>query len=1108
MSQEGILILSLREISWLHISDIHMGAEGQKRLWPRFEVVLLEDLEKLLRKTPRIEVVILSGDLVQKGDCEEYEMLDGLLDRILGKIRQSGSSPRLITVPGNHDLVRPGGHSVGAVALAQYWKNSDVREQFWEPSGDEYRSIVSEAFENYTRWRERSISRGIHMEPIRRGKLPGDASYLVETSSGRTGIIALNSAWLQFGAGDYENELHVDVNQLLEVTNGKPDDWVNENDVNLLVTHHPSTWLHRESFTNWSNEIDPSGRFDSHVFGHMHEPLTSTIAYGGGATKRSVQAASLFGMETFGTERKKRIHGYSVSKIHITEVERQLTSWPRRLIELSGGGWKLAPDNTQNIDEDSGSFAIDYKIDRQSALKSVTELKVVATTDFRNSGVEFDLSRVEYQLGHFREHLNVRRVELQSCVNAIREKKAAWIVADWGMGGDGFIAAVCKHSQLPIGKIYRLDFSKYIDRQSYFDNVHAQFGVTFQQICDAIALADGPSIFIFDDVDASLLQGDTQNNRQSDIELLAETVSAFAIETRIILRTRRSLKSQRFSVIQLEPLDEADLAVYVRESELGDGRYAKPDAISTIYRHTDGIPARIDATLRDLEIVSIGDLIVSDTDFSDVSVGVVSTPLALIAAISELSKSDDNSDQRAFSLLVALSALPHGDRLARIKRFLGPHAFYPSHARTLLERSLIDAVKLSGIAEASGDDTSKALVVPRIVRECVRDFIDEETAKSMDRHAIELFFGENWSSGVVDKSPTGKKIRDPLCDGREIQNAGALVLRLVRRSLEDKSISDSEAAIRLAISFIKCLNLGDHFRSVVSFCNDVIHLIDELGGFEEQANAIRYEQARNLRMIGLTEDALKLFDSLDHSAFSTIQRQGAELGLALCHEKLQNLNEAASAAKRVIALDKHSNLALQAKLIIAEQIADRKERKSALERLLATARKQEANVLVNNILLTLSQEVDAKSDEAINGLRDIVKNARSKSDFYNGARAIVKLAKSLEASSGLSSEERESLIGAYHFLYNERIYGLFDTCHAALWNEFVRLGDNDNLLNLFRRSSFIWRLNGHEKKEEEYLRKLTIIVRDLLVQDIRRVTRDGAYFVVRASGVRGAHDVV
>jgi tetratricopeptide (TPR) repeat protein len=420
----------------------------------------------------------------------------------------------------------------------------------------------------------------------------------------------------------------------------------------------------------------------------------------------------------------------------------------------------------------------------------------------------------------------------------------------------------------------------------------------------------------------------------------------------------------------------------------------------------------------------------------------------------------------------------------------------------LLERSLIDTVAVSPLARGDDDDAmSKILFVPRTVRDYVRETMEEVTAKSIDRTALELFFGTDWQTGEIASSPSGRRTRSPLCDGYEIQNGSTLILRFVRRALAERNGHDAQAGIRLASAFIESLMLGDHFRSAVSLCRDVIATIEEFGGYEKELNILRFELARSLRMVSRVGEARDVFEQLDHDGLTKSQQQSAELGLALSYEKLADTERAALAAKRAIALDKKSSLALQAQGILAEQIEELGPRVSELQRLLSRARREEHHVLVANFLLTLASDVnrDAASDSP-QLLKEILDRG-SKSDNYNRARAIVEFAKNI--GRPLTERERDRLIEAYHYFYHERLYSLFDKCHAVLWDIFEAAGDSTNLLNLFRHSSFIWRLNGRDELEIRYLTRLVRKVQDLLLKDVRRATRDGAYFVVRVSVVLG-----
>ncbi|KQN90082.1 hypothetical protein ASE95_15365 [Sphingomonas sp. Leaf231] len=1082
-----------KTLRWLHFSDIHVGMGEQVRLWPRSSTVLLDDLETAHRKTDGFDLLVFSGDLAFKGSADEFDRFDQILERILGRLGDLGPRPPVVTVPGNHDLVRPDGALPTPVALSQFWNLPTVRERMWDAS-QPYLEFLSGVFENYSAWRDTAVARGIHLVPAMEGLLPGDASYILEGANARTGIVALNSTWLQLGAGDYDKGLHVDARQLLAVTGGDADRWVRDNAVNLIVTHQPATWLHATSPESWDNDLNPAGRFDAHLFGHMHEPEVTSTSRGGGPARRNLQAASLFGLETYG-EGHKRIQGYSANRIVATGADRVLTTWPRRLVEVTDGRQKLAPDTGQDIDEDTGALTMPpYRVERHAIVAGAERPAGAAPTPPpRLASSSFDLAAIRLPLGDAKAHAKVRRVEQEACAAALKDARAAWLAADWGMGEAGFVATVCGLMGIPREKVFGVDFEGYAGTEDFFDELRTRLGATFQEVCEAIAEA-GPCVLVLDDIDVEPAD-------EAAVEALVKPVRDFAADALILIRSRRRPRAATLKVVELKALDEADLATYARDSEAGGEHYAKPDIVSSLYRHTDGVPSRLDEALRDLEIVSIGDLLAANPDYGDdAAAAVTSAPPALVATVGELARSEDRAEERAYNLLLALSALPKGEQLSRITRFLGPHPFYPAHARALLDRTLIDTVTITTLEGMPGDVTQKALVVPRPVREYVRSIMDEQTARSLDRKALDLYFGDDWASGDIARSPTGRRASNALCDGYELQNAAALILRGTRRALIDDAGVELGAHVRLASSFVETLITGDHFRSAAALCNDMIRLLEETGRHAGEINVLRYESARSLRMAERLDDARSAFEQLDLARLSKEQRQSAELGLALLLRRQGEGADAVAAANRAIAIDRRSNLALQAKTIIASEIEDPIRRAAELRRLLTAARKADSTTIANNILLTLAA-LERDQHAAATMLKEVMSAPLAKRDFYNGVRAILDLAARKPAGSRLADADRARLIDAYHFLYNERLDKLFDRCHEALWNEFEIAGEIENLLNLFRHSSFIWRLGGREEMEARYLGRLARIVREVLALDAVQTSRDGAYFIVRVSVV-------
>lgn len=349
-----------RSLGFLHLSDLHQGMDAAHWLWPGVRQSFFKDLEAQYKKSGPWDVIFFTGDLTQRGSREEFEKLEQTLERVRKHLKDMGSSPQLLTVPGNHDLVRP---AVNApVRVLRHWKEDpELRNSFFESSSDLSRKAVAMAFEPYTQWVQRNAP---FKNAVQRteGLLPGDFSVSLVCNGLRLGVVGLNSAFLQLEGGDYKGRLHLDVQQLHVACGGDAMDWLEQQDLALLLTHHPLSWLSEPARQHFLSEIYTPGRFIAHLHGHMHEPQSSAVAQGGGQLRHFFQGPSLFGLEEWeGSRAAERIHGYSAGRIAIKNGQGELRLWPRRMVPKADSMRGMDRDTSFHLDED-GALSMTFPI--------------------------------------------------------------------------------------------------------------------------------------------------------------------------------------------------------------------------------------------------------------------------------------------------------------------------------------------------------------------------------------------------------------------------------------------------------------------------------------------------------------------------------------------------------------------------------------------------------------------------------------------------------------------------------------------------------------------------------------------------------------------------
>ena len=482
------------ELKWLHLSDLHVGMTDQEWLWPTLKHSFYDDMHQQLAAIGPWDLVIFSGDLTQSGAHEEFERLGAILTELWDKFKTWGFEPKLIVLPGNHDVLRTPSLSPELRLLRRWWDEHDIHRDFFNSVGNPYHRASHSLFTEYSAWTKRDT--GLPILPGTPGLLPGDQSHIINCGPEKIGIVALNSTWLQIDDSDYFKKLHVDTKQVLKVTGDDPHVWCEENDFNIIVTHHPLEWLHENSQSYWCSEINPPGRFDLHLYGHMHEPATASLSTGGSRIRNSIQAASLFGLQ-FTRERVERIHGYSIARLSLKKGQKELRVWPRRLRTIASGERKLGPDLTFDLQPDN-SYAIPLTDARLSSIPKLANRspEIVSLREIVDDsrGV---LKQVRYQLPFAPAHANVRKIEQRRLLEAMSESRAAWVVAEWGMSNDSFLSSVRQINGDFERPAFRLDLADYNNRDQFLAAIGERLGCTFQQLCELISQS-GDSLLLLD----------------------------------------------------------------------------------------------------------------------------------------------------------------------------------------------------------------------------------------------------------------------------------------------------------------------------------------------------------------------------------------------------------------------------------------------------------------------------------------------------------------------------------------------------------------------------------------------------------------------------------
>ncbi len=355
----------MTSFNWLHLTDLHQGIKEEDWLWPGVKDIFFEDLQRLHEKSGPWDLVLFTGDLTQKGSKEEFDKLEDFLGQLWTRFKMLGSTPKLLAVPGNHDLVRPDEKKplpASLRLLLQWDKQPDIHAEFWNDDTSPYRQSIEQAFSNYVTWWEKQPYK---IERLRTGILPGDFSASLEKGGAKLGIVGLNTSFLQLNGNDHEGRLVLHTRQFHEACGGNGPDWTKQHHACLFLTHHPPAWLTSDAQQHLTQEIISQGRFAAHLCGHMHKVRYQNIADGSLEIRCIWQGRSLCGLGSFkerdGSQQIKRQHGYTAGKIELDKDAGKLFFWPRE-DRLQGDHRSIVPDFSVKLDEEEHTAPKNFKL--------------------------------------------------------------------------------------------------------------------------------------------------------------------------------------------------------------------------------------------------------------------------------------------------------------------------------------------------------------------------------------------------------------------------------------------------------------------------------------------------------------------------------------------------------------------------------------------------------------------------------------------------------------------------------------------------------------------------------------------------------------------------
>ena len=1057
----------MKSISFLHFSDLHLGLNSQSTLISKFKDDLFQDIRKVHSYNGDWDIVFFTGDFVQSGRKEEYDQVTIFLKDLWNVFNELGCDPIFIGVPGNHDLEWTDNEFDSRLQYLLEWgKNTNFSNNFFWNKENEYRSFIEERFRNYVEWYDLldlpKPSKSV------KGYLPGDFACIMDINDIKIGCACLNSSYLQLNSDNFYGRLDIHSNQLTHLFQNKYIDWIKSVDIPLLVTHQPPSWLSPISKKNFDKEIYFPDSFINHLCGHMHDPQIYQSESIISTSRKTQIAPSLFGLEKTGDD-WTRIQGYFSGKFEISDSFINEYIYPRIMVEAKDGNNIIAADNTFNlIDEKYIRFPVrEIKNKEEKETKNETHFK-----DNNKNVFELSTSEIKEQLPRTYytasiSHYTIRNEERKNVIQELRSARLAWVITGWGLGENQFIGSVLAEAEINEMNCFSIDCSDVYDIERLKSNINNNFHVSFNNFISILAQLNQP-LLVLDRVHPDFYQ-----NKENLISLLSiiKSITDFASNLKIIILTER--KPNHKNYIELLPLDKPAIKLYSSAFNINDLELNNYIAIDKLHKLTSGLPVYLDQHLEELKYCSLSDII--DRDF-DEKATIDSKSSFLFEAINELKNSDNEDNKRSFALLSILSLLEYGETFERIKRFNPTAPLYINNVTILEKLSLLDVTTINSISFSNIEiTTQKLLKIKRAVRDYMIQILNEEKKVEIYKNACELYFGPKWRTGGQFKIVKSSTIE---LNSMIFGNCFETIKFLLQNSIKTDSF-DAERFAKIAILFCETLSGLGMYRDCVDYAENLYNTLKNSKLNKEKVYIAKI-YGETLRMNdGIDTKSIDVFNSVLEEGDSILSKNDkASVNLELANQySYQGKDYKNFAIKHAETVKKLSDKD-SAKYIAAEALMasfDEKNRIQKLKKLSNLAKKHGYIHTQNNILLDLAH-YNEDSSEKLKFIDNVITNNKEEGFYsYDKVRAIINKAELYERENKIRTinlVDLKLLNQAYSYLFYQSFLDLFDRCHNVIWIYLKQGKEYKGIFNLFRYSSFVWRIVDKGDHELFYLNDL------------------------------------
>lgn len=240
---------------WLHISDFHFKAGGDRFSQDVSCDAVLKDIPTRLTSEFPLEFIVVTGDIAFSGKAIEYDLASEFFVTLIGRLGVDQN--RVCIVPGNHDVDRALQPYMYGGVRGQLKNQQDVDEFLGR--GAECAQLL-ERQSAFFSFKNRLLD-GVHVETTDDGLA---CARFLDPDGFRVAVLELNSAWL---SGDKDQAGHLLIGER-QIINALDLADKHRPHLTMALAHHPPDWLAEFDNLSFSRRLVP--RLNIFHNGHLH----------------------------------------------------------------------------------------------------------------------------------------------------------------------------------------------------------------------------------------------------------------------------------------------------------------------------------------------------------------------------------------------------------------------------------------------------------------------------------------------------------------------------------------------------------------------------------------------------------------------------------------------------------------------------------------------------------------------------------------------------------------------------------------------------------------------------------------------------------------------